>query len=232
MSHPLDRPIWSALTGRQARLAEGDARAVRLRRDMGVFAAARPGDEDALTALTPANGALAVFEDAALPPPPGLRVVEVGEIVQMVAPTMPEPDAAADIAALQAADAPAMLALAELTRPGPFALRTPDFGGFVGVRRGGALVAMAGTRLAVPGHREISGVCTHPDHRGHGFAARLMTHVGAAIRAAGDVPILHTYAHNQGAIALYERLGFALRRTLVVTFLERAGPGDTPGTAR
>ena len=38
--HPLDRPVWTMLTGRQAHLAEGDARAVRIDRGYGVFGVA------------------------------------------------------------------------------------------------------------------------------------------------------------------------------------------------
>ncbi len=66
-------------------------------------------------------------------------------------------------------DAAEMVALAELTHPGPFAASTVEFGGYLGVRREGRLVAMAGRRLQLPGWTEISAVCTHPDHRGKGW---------------------------------------------------------------
>ena len=118
-------------------------------------------------------------------------------------------------------DAPSMLALATLTKPGPFFAHTHRLGGFIGVKHQGALIAMAGTRLALPGHVEISAVCTHPDHRGRGLAAALMLTIADTIRAGGDIPFLTSYADNIGAIALYERLGFHARRELILTLLER-----------
>jgi predicted GNAT family acetyltransferase len=40
--------------------------------------------------------------------------------------------------------------------------------------------------------------------------------------ARGEVPFLHSYAHNSGAIRLYEALGFRARRTMALTVLVRA----------
>jgi len=83
-------------------------------------------------------------------------------------------------------------------------------------------VAMAGERMKAPGFTEVSAVCTHPDHRGRGHAGRLMAVVAAKILARGETPFLHVYAHNTGAIALYEKLGFRLRRALHMQVLVRA----------
>ena len=71
------------------------------------------------------------------------------------------------------------------------------------------------------GYTEVSGVCTDPDFRGRGFAAALMRAVAAGIQARGEVPFLHAYKRNTGAIALYERLGFALRREILMTRYSR-----------
>lgn len=101
-----------------------------------------------------------------------------------------------------------MVALAELTRPGPFTSRTPELGPFWGIRHDGRLAAMAGTRLNLDGYREISGICTYPDFRGQGLAKAQTVHVAANIRAKGDTPFLHAYADNHGAIALYRKLSF------------------------
>ena len=40
--------------------------------------------------------------------------------------------------------------------------------------------------------------------------------------ARGDTPYLHSYAHNAGAIRIYEALGFRARRTMALTVLVRA----------
>jgi predicted GNAT family acetyltransferase len=105
-----------------------------------------------------------------------------------------------------------MLALVERTKPGPFRARTIELGTYLGIRRDGALVAMAGERLHPPGWTEISAVCTDPAFRGQGLATRLVLAVAAGIRARGDVPFLHAAATNTNAIRLYESLGFRLRQ--------------------
>jgi predicted GNAT family acetyltransferase len=123
---------------------------------------------------------------------------------------------------LGAADVPEMLALVELTQPGPFASRTVELGTYVGMRVDGDLVAMAGQRMRLDGYVEISGVCTHPAHQGTGLAGRLVRDLVSRIRARGDVPILHAATENVGAIRLYEQLGFELRGSGAVVVLKQA----------
>ena len=120
------------------------------------------------------------------------------------------------------ADAAEMLALATLTKPGPFFSRTHQLGAFIGVRREGELIAMAGQRMRPDGYTEASGVCVHPDHRGHGYAARLLREVTARILARGEKAFLHSYADNATAIGLYESLGYRGRAEVVFTILEAA----------
>lgn len=117
---------------------------------------------------------------------------------------------------LTAEDVPDMLSLAGRTRPGPFLPRTIELGGYVGIRRHGELVAMAGERMHPPGWTEISAVCTDASQRGQGLAGRLVRAVAHGILARGETPFLHTTADNTRAIRLYESLGFGLRRQ--VTF--------------
>jgi predicted GNAT family acetyltransferase len=92
----------------------------------------------------------------------------------------------------------------------------------VGVKENGRLVAMAGERMHMPDFTEVSGVCTLPERRGRGYAAGLMHHVAEKIRARGEAPFLHAYAANTGAIALYESLGYQVRRPVLVTVVEPA----------
>jgi predicted GNAT family acetyltransferase len=140
--------------------------------------------------------------------------------VQMVATRDLQGEANADeVVDLGEDDAPDMLALARLTEPGPFLARTHAMGGFVGIRRGGRLLAMAGERLRPPGYVEVSGVCTHPDARGQGLARRLSAVVAARIQAHGEQPFLHAWQTNAAAISLYESLGFRLRTRVQVAML-------------
>ena len=105
-----------------------------------------------------------------------------------------------------------MIALTELTKPGPFGKRTHELGAYLGLREGGKLVAMAGERLKVPGHTEVSAVCTHPDRAGQGYAGILMTEVMKRIRGRGEVPFLHVRQDNVRAVEVYKRLGFRERK--------------------
>jgi predicted GNAT family acetyltransferase len=223
--HPLDRPVWRALTSRQAHIALGDERARRFNPAFGLFAASAdvsPQSLAALAALVPTRGAVALVEAEPQPPVPGVEV-ETHVIWQMVAERLADgPAPAFEIVPLTEADAPQMLALASLTKPGPFFARTHELGDFVGVRRDGKLIAMAGERMKPEGFTEVSGVCTAPGHRGFGYASALSRLVARRILASGEIPFLHVYAHNTGAIALYQALGFTLRRQMYMGILTRA----------
>ncbi|HEX8234261.1 MAG TPA: GNAT family N-acetyltransferase [Caulobacteraceae bacterium] len=222
--HPLDRPIWSALTTRQAPLALGDARALRFAPEyepFGAAADASPESYAALKALDAYDGGLVVVE-AEPRLPPDARVEVQPAVVQMIweAPAAPE-EAGFAFVELGDPDAAEMFDLAHLTKPGPYAVHTHGLGGFIGVRQDGRLIAMAGERMKPDGFTEVSGVCTHPGHRGRGYAAGLMRTVIARILARGEVPFLHAYAANGGAIALYEALGFAFRREMKMLVLAK-----------
>ncbi len=121
--------------------------------------------------------------------------------------------------ALGDADAPEMLALATLTRPGPFRERTHRLGGFIGIRRAGRLVAMAGRRLRVDGFTELSGVCVHPDCRGQGLAGALSRIVVARIIEEGEQAFLHAYAGHEATVRLYQSLGFSVRARVTYTVM-------------
>lgn len=226
MPHPLDKLIWTALTTRQAHFAEGDAVARRMLVDVGPFAAARDQSDAAvasLAALIPADGDISLLEPSPPPAPAGVELAFTAPGVQMVTRGfMRGPRKDLPIEALGDADAEEMLALALLTRPGPFRTRTHTLGRFIGVREGGRLIAMAGERLQTEDFIEISGVCTHPDYRSHGLGAALLTTVGQRILDEGKTPFLHAYASNAGAIALYRGLGFAHRCDVVHAVWTRA----------
>lgn len=223
MSHPLDRPIWSALTTRQASLAVGANGALRFAPGYGVFAASvdqSPESLAAITALDRPEGVICTVEADPVPVPPGLRLVKAATLAQMVLVEL-APARARDIAveSLTGADAPAMLALATLTEPGPFFDKTHRLGDFFGVKQDGRLLAMAGERMKPDGFTEVSGVCAHPDARGRGYAGALMRAVIEQILARGETAFLHSYADNVGAIGLYRSLGFEVRSDMAMTML-------------
>ena len=221
--HPLDRPVWSSLITRQRDFALGDDLARRFDPGIGPFAAIAEDDPAhlaALSALVAEYGPVVLLQRGAIPVPPGTTPRLRAAGVQLVLDRLPAVPVTADVVALGAADADEMVALAKLTEPGPFEARTPELGGFIGVRDDdGRLVAMAGERMRPEGYAEVSGVCTHPDHRGRGYAAMLSAVVADRIVARGETPFLHAFTSNRAAVALYERLGFVLRAPVEVLAL-------------
>lgn len=223
---PLESPVRSFLSGKGAPIALRAAGALRLDPDFGLFAALdddRPETLAGMAGHLRAHGPALFMQPEAPPEIPGARLVTQAAGIQMVwERDVDRPAPGFEILPLTEDDAAEMLALATLTRPGPFARRTHQLGDFVGVKEAGRLVAMAGERMRMPGLAEVSGVCTHPDHRGRGYAAGLMQHVAGSMRARGETPFLHAYADNTGAIGLYESLGYRINRRLLVTVLDAA----------
>jgi ribosomal protein S18 acetylase RimI-like enzyme len=222
---PLDNPARAALLGPQAHLAERCGAVLRYAPGISPFVGLpdEPGPED-WTDLAKLIGAGSVAATAGVPatPPPGWQVLMNVDAVQLTGELVAAtPDA--EVTPLGPADVPEMLDLVARTRPGPFLPRTIELGGYLGVRRDGALVAMAGERLRPPGWSEISAVCTDPAFRGKGLAARLTLAVAAAITARGEQPFLHAASDNVTALRLYESLGFRLRRP--ATFVVARAPG-------
>lgn len=223
-AHPLDRPAWTALTTRQAYLALGNDRALRFDNDFAMFAAARDDSAESLRALgeiLPESGSTILLQVGESTVPPGAVAQMTALGVQMVAQQFEPYEPTNGIERLVERDAPQMRALAELAKPGPFQIRTHELGQFWGIKENGKLLAMAGERMKLPGYSEVSGVCTHPDARGRGYAGLLSRVVATQIKARGETPFLHAVASNTPAITLYRSLGFVLRTHVTMTVLER-----------
>jgi len=227
--HPLDNVIWQALSTRQAEFAEALGEARRFVPEISPLAGFRePTSEgyDALAQLLPAQGKIALFLEEPYWDRAGWNLVAAAPLLQMVcedgrsaaeAPIASEPE----LVELDAADSLEMIELTALTKPGPFNGRTHELGTYLGIRRDGRLVAMAGERLKVSGHTEVSAVCTHPEHTGCGYARVLMMEVMRRIRNRGETPFLHVREDNVRAIELYERLGFHTRGRVHLAVLRK-----------
>ncbi|TRC96042.1 GNAT family N-acetyltransferase [Mesorhizobium sp. WSM4303] len=226
MSHVLDRPVWSALDTRHRIFAYGDKLARRYPTSIAPFAATATDDAESLEAfgrLVPPGESVIMAQVDAIALPDGLSAISTADAVQMVA-EKPMPAVSDErVQQLTLDDAAEMLALASLTKPGPFTLKALSLGEFWGVKISGRLAAMAGERMKQPGYSELSGVCSHPDFRGGGLGRLLSVFVSNRIMARGEVPYLHAYANNASAIGLYESIGFRLRSKMNVAVVQRAG---------
>jgi predicted GNAT family acetyltransferase len=222
--HPLDNVIWQALTTVQADWSRGGALARRFRPEFARFAGMPVLSEAALAALAEDmdfDEVVALSDPDDFDPGPLLDVTDRKNLVQMVGPATGEVREPQRFRALGPDDVPQMTALVQLTTPGPWYERTPELGRFVGFEHQGRLLAMAGERMRVPGHTEISAVCCDPEWRGRGLPADLMRVVSQGIVARGQTPFLHVLAENAPAIALYEKLGFRRRLQTRLTILQR-----------
>jgi predicted GNAT family acetyltransferase len=222
--HPLDHPIWTALTTRQQALAEGGTLARRYPPAIGPFAAMSdmsPQAFAALGALMSQSDMAVLFTPDPVNPPAEFKILLAKTGEQMIGTPAETSAGTTEVVTLGADDVPAMMELTKLTNPGPFALRTHELGTFLGIRIDGQLVAMAGERMKPANYTEITAVCVHPACRGRGYAQMLLAAVSRQISARGEIPFLHVFSDNESAIALYQRQGMEIRRRLWVTVLQR-----------
>jgi len=219
--HVLDNVIWQALTTRDAPFAESFDVARRFVREVGPLGAFRehgPQGYAALASLLGPGGTVGLFLDDAYETRAGWDFVVGAPLLQMVCDNGARPiqrnpsNDVPELVELGTRDSTEMIELTAMTKPGPFGPRTHELGTYLGIRSEGKLVAMAGERLKVPGHTEVSAVCTHPEHTGKGYAAILMMEVMTRIRERGETPFLHVRADNGRAIEIYKRLGFRERK--------------------
>lgn len=212
--HPLDNPAWHSLGGVHAPLADAVDGARRFRKGISIFSAIEQPDDQGWAGLAklwgPDKVAVLFRTDSIGEPPAGWTVLDRGLAHQMTLASAGPADNT-PIVRLTLDDVPQMLALTELTKPGPFLAGTIELGPYWGVFDGTDLVAMAGERHHPPGWSEISAVCTHPSVRGRGLAAALTMHVGRTILERGEQPFLHVAVNNHNARRVYERLGFSTR---------------------
>jgi ribosomal protein S18 acetylase RimI-like enzyme len=220
--------IWRCMDGSQRHLTSGTARARRYLKGFSPIVAFadpdRPAFDDLADVCEP--GERFYCSEWAGAVPAGWTLERDARMLVMVwQGATPEPDPTLAAVPLGAEHVARMCALAELTRPGPFDTRTIEFGDYFGILDGERLAAMAGERMHAGHLREVSGICTHPDYQGRGYARRLTALVVRRELARGQTPFLHVVATNVTAIALYERMGFVTARNVPVRIVSRATAG-------
>jgi len=221
----LDNIMWNCLSGPHARFAAGDG-------DVRRYA---QGFSPILGFANPERPDFAALEKICAPgesfycdlwtgtPPAGWQIEKEAIMFKMVwSAAMPDSDAAPDAVALRPEHAPQAVALAKLTNPGPFGIRTPELGEYFGYFEGDRLIAMAGERFCAGDLQEVSGICTHPDFQGRGLAKKLTLKVIRRQMQRGKTTFLHVMSHNTGARALYEKMGFRIYRDTICRVISRS----------
>jgi ribosomal protein S18 acetylase RimI-like enzyme len=231
MTHLLDNPVWNALNSGNKNLAEGNDRAKYFPKEVAPFVGLKDksrGDFNILYDLLPIGSIAAVVTPEDIEIPELWTLILETKLLQMVCDNPAPPLIVEyDLLPLDTRHVPEMIALTQLTNPGPFYSRTIEFGNYTGIFEADRLIAMAGYRLQASPFIEISAVCTHPDHLGKGYAATLILHLAGLIRSNAGIPFLHSRTDNERAIKLYERLGFVNRRQMTINIIRSmASPGS------
>lgn len=224
MTSPLENVFWNCLAGPHARFATGTGDVRRYGPGFSPIVGARDAanpDFPALAAICAA--ADPVYIDAwSGPCPAGWEILKEARMFKMVWDARPPGDDPAPDAMLLAPNhASSALQLAQLTNPGPFGIRTPELGEYFGIFEGRRLVAMAGERFQLPGWREISGICTHPDFQGRGLARKLTLKLVRRQALRGERTFLHVMGHNERARHLYREMGFRDELETTVRVIQR-----------
>lgn len=225
MRHLLDNIVWHTLCGPHSKFADGTAEIRRYASGFSPIIGFASPERPQFDALAPycRPGENFYCDGWSGTAPPGWRITAESTMFKMVwEGGLPPADDAADAVPLSSEHASRAVELATLTRPGPFGLRTLELGDYFGYFRGSRLIAMAGERMQAGTLREISGVCTHPEFEGRGYARRLVAKLVHRQLERNETPFLHVMRHNSNAIALYERLGFRIYRESIVRVIAPA----------
>jgi GNAT superfamily N-acetyltransferase len=222
-TQPLENPFWSAISTHHTRLAALDQLAGRYLPDVAPFAGVSTTDPGAVTQLErlvmPGES---IFLLGLVPElGPAWSVNNRTLLPQMICESPIAMPPGPDWVELTEQHRGEMLELMAVAYPGFFRARTREMGRYIGIYDGGRLVAMAGERLRVDGFQEVSGVATHPEYTGRGYAHRLVAEISNAALARGFTPILHVYRENVRAIKVYERLGYVVRKELPFVHVTR-----------
>jgi GNAT superfamily N-acetyltransferase len=221
----LNNPVWHALNSGDRHLGAGDEQAKFFHNEVSPFVALRENTPDnfiRLYDMLPGSRVAFIATPVKIDVPAPWETVACVQGFQMVHGGSPVKDEqlheALPLSTMHCAE---MLALTKLTNPGPFDLRTIEFGHYYGIYNDRQLVAMAGQRMHALNYAEISAVCTHPDHTGKGYARQLLIKQINRIINTGEIPYLHVKYDNKRALDLYQSLGFSIRSDMYFYILKK-----------
>ena len=221
----LNNPVYHALISGDRQMAKGSGRVRYFDEEVSPFAAIDDGYEhgfrDLHEQLSPGRRILFATREKIETPRGWQLAVAVGGLQFVYEKPVLEIESSSLPVLLDESHVDEMIALATLTKPGPFGKKTISFGHYYGIFENGRLASMTGQRLHPGNHSEISAVCTHPDFLGRGYAAILIRLQLQLIAQTGRIPFLHVRDDNARAIQLYERLGFRVSGPMNFYFMKR-----------
>ncbi|MGA9343131.1 MAG: GNAT family N-acetyltransferase [Rhodanobacteraceae bacterium] len=231
--HALDNPVWESLASHHSALALKTGCAARYPGEVAPFIGVKMAEVGAASdaAMLVGDGESVLFVGPAPPLSPSSWSTKPAVLIAQM--TCDSHAAINDGPKVTRLTSPAqisdMLALTKLVYPHYFRPRTVEMGRYFGIYDGDRLVAMAGERMGFGEYRELSAICTHPDHTGRGFAQRLTAMLNNDVLDRGRRPFLHVSHKNTRAIALYERLGYRFRADIPLVAATRlAGSSGRP----
>ncbi|MFD0939202.1 GNAT family N-acetyltransferase [Pedobacter boryungensis] len=226
MNHVLDNPIYNSLKSAHQIFANGTESVKYYAGDVAPFAGLKDNsakDFDILYEHSNLGNTFVVFTPVAYAIPHQWTLIHEINMFQMVYEPKEIPlGDEVDFVNLDKSNVEEMLTLVKLTEPGPFRSRTIEFGNYTGVLKEGQLIAMAGHRFNPTPYVEISAVCTHPNHLGKGYAFGLIREQIKRIVNRGEIPFLHVRNDNEGAVKLYQKLGFQIRSEMIAYVIQKA----------
>ncbi|MEO5683637.1 MAG: GNAT family N-acetyltransferase [Chitinophagaceae bacterium] len=220
--HRLDNPVWHSLSEAHQRFAL-DCGIIKFYQPdycpFGGFVQAE-GIADGLNKY--ATMIKSFYTIGAQPPVSnGLKITGEVACLQMVLDKRMAVDITEDIVALREDQSGLLFELVDQVQPGYIRKKTAMLGSYFGIFKNGELVAVTGERMKMFAYTELSAVCTLPGHTGKGYASQLLAHTSNKIFAENKLPYLHVAVTNTGAIKLYEKSGFTIRRKISAWHIEQ-----------
>jgi ribosomal protein S18 acetylase RimI-like enzyme len=222
---PFDQLVWRSLSSNHASLSQSRRLCKRYDPNVAPFGALKHQGAEAVASLAevidPGQEVCLIDQKADIPD--RFELLSSSRVCQMLHDGRHNSTKKGDpvIRKLERQDVPQMLKLIALAFPGYFRAETYKMGDYFGIFENGNLVSMAGERISIPGYREISSICTHTEHRGNGYAARLTQFLIDMHSSHGMQSFLHVGEQNGSAKALYEKLGFLTRNIVEVNLYRR-----------